>query len=53
MLKEILKEVSARESAAGIIPDADIDIYMKVKDVLSFYALAGIILPHFTKKSNT
>jgi hypothetical protein len=33
--------------------DADIDIYMKVKDVLSFYALAGIILPHFTKKSNT
>uniref|UniRef100_A0A0E0FCJ3 ABC transporter domain-containing protein n=1 Tax=Oryza meridionalis TaxID=40149 RepID=A0A0E0FCJ3_9ORYZ len=26
---KILKEVSARESAAGIIPDADIDIYMK------------------------
>lgn len=26
---EMLEEVSARESAAGIIPDADIDLYMK------------------------
>uniref|UniRef100_A0A0E0MMX0 ABC transporter domain-containing protein n=1 Tax=Oryza punctata TaxID=4537 RepID=A0A0E0MMX0_ORYPU len=26
---KILKEVSAREGAAGIIPDADIDLYMK------------------------
>uniref|UniRef100_A0A0E0HJ07 ABC transporter domain-containing protein n=1 Tax=Oryza nivara TaxID=4536 RepID=A0A0E0HJ07_ORYNI len=30
---KILKEVSARESAAGIIPDADIDIYMKAISV--------------------
>jgi hypothetical protein len=33
--KEILEEVSVRESAAGIIPDADIDLYMKVHIVFS------------------
>ena len=28
--KEIMKEVSKREKEAGIIPDPDIDTYMKV-----------------------
>jgi hypothetical protein len=29
--KEILEEVSKREKVTGIIPDHDIDLYMKVK----------------------
>lgn len=29
-LKEILEEVSKREKEAGIVPDLDIDAYMKV-----------------------
>lgn len=29
--EEIMKEVSRREKLAGIVPEPDIDIYMKVK----------------------
>ncbi|XP_048539156.1 ABC transporter G family member 50-like [Triticum urartu] len=49
---KILKEVNTRESVAGIIPDADIDLYMKVKNRVS-YVLAGIILSHFTIKKKS
>ena len=47
--KEILKVVSARESVAGIIPDADTDLYMKVKILFSFYVVAI----SFAKKRNS
>jgi hypothetical protein len=29
-MKEIIKEVTRREKQAGIIPDPDVDAYMKV-----------------------
>lgn len=48
--KEILKDVSARESVAGIIPDADIDLYMRVK-ILFFYVVACILLSCFCKET--
>ena len=31
--EEILMEVSRREKQAGIIPEADIDTFMKVKNI--------------------
>lgn len=33
--KEIIKEVSQREKQAGIVPDPDVDAYMKVSVQLS------------------
>ena len=33
LLKEILTEVIRREKQAGIIPEPDIDTYMKVRNI--------------------
>lgn len=34
MHKEIMMEVSKREKQAGIVPDPDVDAYMKVPKIL-------------------